>query len=78
MPSVTIYTSPLCGFCCKKGAAFQEIDISRNPDRRQEMMRLARGRHTAPQIFINVGHVGGCDALHDLDRRGKPDRRLAG
>jgi glutaredoxin 3 len=33
------------------------------------MMELT-GRRTVPQIFIGETHVGGCDDLVDLDRRG--------
>ena len=85
MSSVTIYTSRFCGFCHaakrllkSKGAAFKEVDVGRDAHKRQEMMRLAGGRHTVPQIFINGQHVGGCDELYDLERRGKLDKRLTG
>ena len=33
------------------------------------MMELT-GRRTVPQIFIGDTHVGGCDDLFALDRRG--------
>lgn len=85
MQTVEIYTSPLCGFCnaakrllTQKGVSFAEIDIAREPDKRQEMMKRANGRHTVPQIFIGGTHVGGCDDLYDLDRAGKLDKLLAG
>ena len=85
MQAVEIYTSPLCGFChaakrllTQKGVSFAEIDIARQPDKRQEMMTRANGRHTVPQIFIGTTHVGGCDDLYDLERAGKLDRMLAG
>ena len=84
MQTVEIYTSPLCGFChaakrllSAKGVSFSEIDVSRDPDVRQEMMRRANGRHTVPQIFIGADHVGGCDDLFALDRAGKLDAMLA-
>lgn len=85
MQAVEIYTSPLCGFChaakrllTQKGVSFAEIDIARQPDRRQEMMTRANGRHTVPQIFIGETHVGGCDDLFALDRAGRLDPMLAG
>lgn len=75
MQPIEIYTSPLCGFChsakrllTSKGASFTEIDLSRTPDRRAEMMKRAAGRHTVPQIFIGQTHVGGCDELYALER----------
>ena len=33
------------------------------------MMEIT-GRRTVPQIFIGDTHVGGCDDLVELDRRG--------
>jgi glutaredoxin 3 len=84
MQPVTIYTTPFCGFCHaakrllnKKGVDFDEIDVSRNPELRQEMMQKA-GRHTVPQIWIGEVHVGGFDDMHDLDMRGKLDPLLQG
>ncbi len=84
MKPVEIYTSPLCGFChaakrllAQKGVSFSEIDVSREPDRRAEMMQRADGRRTVPQIFIGETHVGGCDDLYDLERSGKLDPLLA-
>lgn len=84
MASVEIYTSPLCGFCHaakrllnQKGVSFSEIDVLRDPARRQEMMSRANGRHTVPQIFVGETHVGGCDDLYALERAGKLDPLLA-
>jgi len=84
MPTVEIYTSPLCGFChaakrllSKKGINFSEIDVMMQPDRKQEMMLRASGGHTVPQIFIGDTHVGGCDELYALDRDGKLDPMLS-
>ncbi|WP_432448554.1 glutaredoxin 3 [Aliiroseovarius marinus] len=84
MQPVTIYTSPLCGFCHaakrllkSKGVKFNEIDVMMKPAKRQEMMSRAHGRHTVPQIFVGDIHVGGCDDLYDLERSGKLDPLLA-
>lgn len=84
MNTVEIYTSPLCGFChaakrllTSKGVSFTEIDVAREPSRRQEMMQRANGRHTVPQIFIGTTHVGGCDDLYELERDGKLEQMLA-
>lgn len=85
MQTVEIYTTPYCGFCHaakrllnKKGVKFHEIDVSRDPSRRQEMMQRARGGYTVPQIFIGATHVGGCDELYELEMDGKLDPLLAG
>ena len=84
MKPVEIYTSPLCGFChaakrllTEKGVSFAEMDVSRNPAKRQEMLSRANGRHTVPQIFIGQIHVGGFDDLAALERAGKLDPLLA-
>lgn len=85
MQSVEIYTSPLCGYChaakrllTSKGVTFSEIDVSREPAKRQEMMSRSAGRHTVPQIFVGPTHVGGCDDLFALEQSGKLDPLLAG
>lgn len=84
MKPVVIYTSPLCGFCHaakrllnQKGVAFEEIDVLMNPKRKPEMIQLAGGRRTVPQIFIGDTHVGGCDDLYELEQAGKLDPLLA-
>lgn len=84
MPRIEIYTSPLCGFChaakrllADKGVTYVEIDVARDPAKRQEMMARAKGRHTVPQIFIGDTHVGGYDDMAALDRTGKLDPLLA-
>jgi len=84
MKTVEIYTSPLCGFChaakrllTDKGVSFAEIDLSREPARRSEMVQRAKGGRTVPQIFVGGTHVGGCDDLYALERAGKLDGLLA-
>jgi len=84
MKTIEIYTSPLCGFCHAakrllnaKGVAFVEIDVLQQPERRQEMMNRANGRHTVPQIFVGEVHVGGYDDLSALENSGKLDPLLA-
>lgn len=84
MKQVEIYTSPLCGYChaakrllSTKGVSFSEIDVSRDPQKRQEMLARANGRHTVPQIFVGETHVGGFDDLAALERAGKLDLLLA-
>jgi glutaredoxin 3 len=83
MPRVTIYTTPFCPYCMaaksllkRKGADFEEIDVSRSPALRQAMIERAGGQYTVPQIFIGGYHAGGCDDLHALDAKGELDRLL--
>jgi glutaredoxin 3 len=84
MKPVEIYTSPMCGYChaakrllAAKGAAFTELDVSRDPSLRAVMMQRSGGGRTVPQIFIGDRHVGGSDELHALDKAGKLDALLA-
>ena len=83
MAVIEIYTTPYCPYCLdaktllkKKGAAFSEIDVSRDRDLRVKMIARAQGRTTVPQIFIGATHVGGCDDLYALDDTGKLDALL--
>jgi glutaredoxin 3 len=85
MKPIEIYTTPLCGYChaakrllTQKGAAFTEIDVSRDPSLRAAMTRRSNGGRTVPQIFVGETHVGGCDDLYALDQAGKLDPLLAG
>lgn len=85
MQPVTIYTTPFCGFChaakrllASKDVTFDEIDVSGQPEKRQQMMARSNGGYTVPQIFIGDAHVGGCDDLYDLERAGKLDPLLEG
>ena len=85
MAHVTIYTTAICPYCqmakdllSRKGTAYDEIDVMRQPGRRAEMSEKAGGRNTVPQIWIGDRHVGGCDDLYELDARGELDALLAG
>ena len=61
----------------RKGVAFEEIDVTGRPDVRAEMAEKAGGRSTVPQIWIGEHHVGGCDDLYELDRKGELDKLLS-
>jgi len=83
--TVEIYTADYCPYCHRakhllraKNVAFEEIDVTVDPEGRAVMRERAGGRTTVPQIFINGQHVGGCDDLHALDDAGKLDALLAG
>jgi glutaredoxin 3 len=84
MPAVQIYTTRFCPYCVaaktllkRKGAAYDEIDVGADLDRREEMVKRSNGRMTVPQIFIGDVHVGGNDDLQALERAGKLDAMLA-
>jgi len=82
--TIKMYKTPVCPYCVraktlldKKGAVVQEIDVTRDPDAFEDMLRLSGGRRTVPQIFIGDYHVGGCDDLYALDKEGALDGLLA-
>lgn len=83
MAEVVIYTRNFCGFCTaakrlldSKGVSYTEHDASFSNELRKEMIQRAHGKATFPQIFVGKRHVGGCDELHELERRGKLDDLL--
>jgi glutaredoxin 3 len=83
MQQVKMYTTAVCPYCIRakqilksKGVdAIDEVRVDMNPQERFKMMEIT-GRRTVPQIFIGETHVGGCDDLMDLDRRGELDPLL--
>lgn len=84
MPKITIYTTMTCPYCFRakrllkqKGAKFNEIDVTMNPNQRAKMVQRANGGRTVPQVFIGDKHVGGCDDLYALERAGMLDPLLA-
>ena len=73
MATIDIYTKQTCPFCHrakalleKKGAAFNEIAIDGDVEKRAGMIERS-GRSTVPQIFIDGKHIGGCDDLYALE-----------
>ena len=83
VPTVEIYTKWGCPYCYRakaileeKGAALTEYDITMGGPKRAEMLGRAPGSVTVPQIFIDGQHIGGCDDLMALDRKGGLDPLL--
>lgn len=83
MPDVLVYSSDWCPFCRRakallksKHVDFREICVDGQPALRAEMAVLA-GQTSVPQIWINGQHIGGCDDLHRLEKRGELDALLA-
>lgn len=77
MAKVEIYTKFLCPYCTRAksllkahGVQLEEYDITMGGPKRAEMLARSGGRVTVPQIFIDGRHIGGCDDLIDLDRKG--------
>jgi glutaredoxin 3 len=84
MKTIRVYSSQICPYCAraksllkKKGADFEEIDVTMDPAAREAMQAASGGARSVPQIFIGDTHVGGCDELYALEREGKLDALLA-
>jgi len=82
MAEIEVYTQPFCPYCARalallegKGVAFREIDAPGGSRARAEA-RDRSGRTSVPQIFIDGKHIGGCDDLVALDRKGGLDPLL--
>ena len=83
MARVTIYLTSTCPFCQsaerlleQKGVSdIDKLRVDLKPELRTEMVKRS-GRRTVPQIWIGSRHIGGCDDLHALDRRGELDPLL--
>ena len=77
MNPVKMYTTQVCPYCHRAKAllerrgvsSIEEVRIDLDPAERERMLQIT-GRRTVPQIFIGQTHVGGCDDLIELDRRG--------
>jgi len=84
MANIEVYSGDFCPYCVraksllkKKGLEFSEYNVRKDIKRQAEMSERAPGARTIPQIFINDRHVGGCDDLFALERRGELDQWVA-
>ena len=83
MPRVLMYCTAACPFCqsaerllVEKGVQIDKVRVDLEPERRGEMTQKSGGRRTVPQIWIGERHIGGCDDLYALDRKGGLDPLL--
>ena len=81
---VTLYGNTTCAYCgaarmllTKKAVDFEDIVITDDPLKRQEMQDKS-GAHSVPQVFVGDTLVGGFDELSALDKSGELDKLLAG
>lgn len=81
MAKIEIYSGDHCPYCTRAKALlkqrsleFTEYNVQAQPEKRSEMAQRAPGARTIPQIFINDRHVGGCDDLYALDRKGELEK----
>ena len=76
MSQVTVYTTEPCGYCRvakallnKRGVAFEEINLAKDPEGRAELVRVT-GMMTFPQVVIDGESIGGYQELVALDKSG--------
>ncbi|MCP5280600.1 MAG: glutaredoxin 3 [Rhodoferax sp.] len=85
MQTVKMYSTAVCPYCIRAKQLLRqrgveqidEIRVDMDHGQRIQMMEIT-GQRTVPQIFIGQTHVGGCDDLEALDRRGGLVPLLAG
>jgi glutaredoxin 3 len=82
---VVIYGDEFCAYCAaarmlftKKGVRFEDVLVSRDPERFDEMQARSGGRRTVPQVFVGDVHIGGFDDLCTADKNGELDKLLTG
>jgi glutaredoxin 3 len=84
MKTVEIYTWQTCPYCKKakalldkKGVIYTEHKVDGDEAARDAMAaRGTDGKRSVPQIYVNNQHLGGCDAIHQLEAEGKLDALL--
>ncbi len=87
-PSVEVYSAWNCPYCVRakrllrsKGVTFSQHQIWLLffwilPTARYREMVARSGRDSVPQVFVDGKHLGGCNDLMALDRRGELDALL--
>lgn len=85
MVKIEVFTKFLCPYCSRakalldrKGAKYEEIDVTMDRAGFNAMVERAGGSRTVPQIFVGGVHIGGSDELAALDARGGLDPLLGG
>jgi glutaredoxin 3 len=83
MKPVKLYTTSACPYCssakallAKRGIAYEEINLARDPDGRQQLIDTT-GMFTFPQILIDGKSIGGFTELLAADRSGQLPQLLA-
>ncbi|MEM7082763.1 MAG: glutaredoxin 3 [Pseudomonadota bacterium] len=83
MNKMVLYGTGFCPFCIRakqllnhKNIDFEEIRVDKDSEQRA-IMRERSGRTSVPQIFFGDHHIGGCDELYALERKGELDTLLA-
>jgi len=83
MASVTLYTTDRCPYCVmakklldKRGVAYEEINLARDPDGRTELVEKT-GMMTFPQVLVGEELIGGFTETAAADESGRLQALLA-
>ena len=83
MSRVIVYSTDPCPYCLqakallnKRGIAFEEITLARDPAGRDELIERT-GYFTFPQVIIDGNVVGGYSELKAAHKSGQLDELLA-
>ena len=75
---ILVYSSMLCPYCFaakkllkKLNLNFEEIMVDNDPKKKNQMIKLSKGRTTVPQVFFGENHIGGYDDLKRFYNEGK-------
>jgi glutaredoxin 3 len=73
MNEIVIYTKDSCGYCRaakqllqQLGLSYRELDVTTDAASYKQMVQLADGRSTVPQIFVDGVGLGGYTDLARL------------
>jgi len=77
MKKVTVYMGPSCSFCdaakrllIRNNISYEEINITTEKGKMEEMINKSKGKRTIPQIFFDSHHVGGYLELREIEKKG--------
>ena len=83
MQEITLYTTPVCGYCQaakrllqQRGLTYKEVDLARDPELRMKLSQENNGYRTVPMIFIGPEFIGGYTELAALDRDGQLEQKV--
>ncbi len=83
MATVTLYTTDRCPYCIqakklldKRGVAYEEINLARDPDGREELVAKT-GMYTFPQVIVGDELIGGYTETAAADKSGRLQELLA-
>lgn len=75
-----MYSTTYCGFCLsakrlltRLGIPFEEIDLTRDHDQRDQLSQRFGGYRTVPMIVVEGRFIGGFRELSAMERAGALD-----